>query len=76
SATVYGEPEIIPIPETAKIGGTTNPYGTSKYFVEKILEDVSSTGKLDIICLRYFNPVGAHSSGKIGEAPSGIPNNL
>ena len=46
SATVYGEPEIIPIPETAKIGGTTNPYGTSKYFVEKILEDVSSTGKL------------------------------
>lgn len=76
SATVYGEPEIIPIPETAKIGGTTNPYGTSKYFVEKILEDVSSRGKLDIICLRYFNPVGAHSSGKIGEAPSGIPNNL
>ncbi|HBA9627238.1 TPA: UDP-glucose 4-epimerase GalE, partial [Escherichia coli] len=76
SATVYGEPEIIPISETAKIGGTTNPYGTSKYFVEKILEDVSSTGKLDIICLRYFNPVGAHSSGKIGEAPSGIPNNL
>lgn len=76
SATVYGEPEHLPLSENNKIGGTTNPYGTSKLFVEKILQDVSLTDDFDIICLRYFNPVGAHASGEIGESPNGTPNNL
>ncbi|EBF0276946.1 UDP-glucose 4-epimerase GalE [Salmonella enterica subsp. houtenae] len=76
SATVYGEPESLPLSETNKVGGTTNPYGTSKLFVEQILQDVSLTEDFDIVCLRYFNPVGAHSSGDIGESPNGAPNNL
>ncbi len=76
SATVYGEPESLPLSETNKIGGTTNPYGTSKLFVEKILQDISLTKDFDIISLRYFNPVGAHPSGEIGESPNGTPNNL
>ena len=77
SATVYGDPEIIPITEECKIGGTTNPYGSTKLFIEQILQDLyKSDNTWDICILRYFNPVGAHESGLIGEEPTGIPNNL
>ncbi len=77
SATVYGNPEIIPITEECKTGGTTNPYGTSKLFIEQILKDIyNSDNSWDICILRYFNPVGAHESGLIGEEPQGVPNNL
>ncbi len=77
SATVYGDPEKIPITEECKTGGTTNPYGTSKLFIEQILKDIYTSDPTWNICiLRYFNPVGAHSSGLIGEEPQGIPNNL
>lgn len=77
SATVYGEPETIPITEACKTGGTTNPYGTTKLFIEQILQDLyKSDNTWDIAILRYFNPVGAHESGLIGEEPQGIPNNL
>ena len=77
SATVYGDPEIIPITEECKTGGTTNPYGTTKLFIEQILKDLyKSDDSWDICILRYFNPVGAHESGLIGEEPQGIPNNL
>lgn len=77
SATVYGEPETIPLTENCKTGGTTNPYGTTKLFIEQILKDIYASDKTwDICILRYFNPVGAHESGKIGEEPQGIPNNL
>ena len=77
SATVYGNPEHVPIKETDKIGGTTNPYGTSKLFVEQILKDLyKSDNTWDIAILRYFNPIGAHKSGLIGEEPNGIPANL
>ena len=77
SATVYGEPERIPLTEDCKIGGTTNPYGTTKLFIEQILKDIyASDNTWDICILRYFNPVGAHESGLIGEEPQGIPNNL
>ena len=77
SATVYGEPERIPITEDCKIGGTTNPYGTTKLFIEQILQDLyKSDNTWNIAILRYFNPVGAHESGLIGEEPQGIPNNL
>ena len=77
SATVYGNPEKIPITEDCKTGGTTNPYGTTKLFIELILKDLyASDNSWDICILRYFNPVGAHKSGLIGEEPNGIPNNL
>ena len=77
SATVYGDPEVVPITEECKIGGTTNPYGTTKLFIEQILQDLyKSDNTWDICILRYFNPVGAHESGLIGEDPKGIPNNL
>lgn len=77
SATVYGDPEVVPITEDAKTGGTTNPYGTSKLFAEQILKDLyKSDNSWDICILRYFNPIGAHSSGLIGEDPNGIPANL
>ncbi|AXF64075.1 MULTISPECIES: UDP-glucose 4-epimerase GalE [unclassified Leclercia] len=77
SATVYGEPETIPLTESCRTGGTTNPYGTSKLMVEKILSDLSfACAGLNITVLRYFNPVGAHPSGEMGEDPNGIPNNL
>ncbi len=77
SATVYGDPERIPITEDCKTGGTTNPYGTSKLFIEQILKDTYiSDNTWDIAILRYFNPVGAHKTGLIGEEPQGIPNNL
>ena len=77
SATVYGEPERIPLTEDCKVGGTTNPYGTTKLYIEQILKDIyKSDPTWDIAILRYFNPVGAHESGLIGEEPQGIPNNL
>ena len=77
SATVYGDPQEIPITESCAVGGTTNPYGTSKYMVERILEDTAKAfPQFSAVVLRYFNPVGAHASGLIGEDPNGIPNNL
>ena len=77
SATVYGDPETIPITEQCKTGNTTNPYGTTKLFIEQILKDLyKSDNTWDIAILRYFNPVGAHESGLIGEEPKGRPNNL
>lgn len=77
SATVYGTPEQVPLRETSRIGGTTNPYGTSKLMVEQILQDFAKAEPtFSITILRYFNPVGAHESGLIGEDPNGIPNNL
>ncbi len=77
SATVYGDPEVVPITEDSKVGGTTNPYGTSKLMVETILQDLyKSDNEWNIAILRYFNPVGAHESGLIGEDPKGIPANL
>ena len=76
SATVYGDPESCPIPETAAIG-STNPYGMTKQMIEQILDDVSaSDSSWRIVSLRYFNPVGAHESGRVPEAPIGKPNNL
>ena len=77
SATVYGDPQSVPVDETFKTGGTTNPYGTTKLFIEQILMDLQySDPRFQICILRYFNPIGAHPSGLIGEDPSGIPNNL
>lgn len=77
SATVYGENNISPLNETMKTGGTTNPYGTTKYFIEQILTDTAKADSEWSVCiLRYFNPIGAHESGRIGENPNGIPNNL
>ncbi len=77
SATVYGAQDIVPIKETAVVGRCTNPYGWTKYMNEVILTDATNADKeLSVVLLRYFNPVGAHKSGLIGESPSGIPNNL
>lgn len=77
SATVYGNPASLPIREDFPVGGTTNPYGTSKLIVEMILQDiVKSDDRFALALLRYFNPVGAHKSGLIGEDPNDIPNNL
>ncbi len=90
SATVYTDPDQFniqnstfkikkysPLREDSPVGGTTNPYGTSKYMIERILEDLQfSDNTFKIAILRYFNPVGAHESGTIGEDPNGIPNNL
>ncbi len=77
SATVYGDPASFPIREDFPTGGTTNPYGTTKFFLEQILKDYCAADPdLNVALLRYFNPVGAHESGLIGEDPSGIPNNL
>ena len=77
SATVYGDPEVLPITENCKVGGTTNPYGSTKLMNEMILRDVNvSNPEFNIVILRYFNPIGAHKSGLIGEKPNGIPNNL
>ncbi len=77
SATVYGEPEEMPIKEHFPTGATTNPYGRSKYIIEEILKDLhKSDPSWQIVILRYFNPIGAHESGRIGEDPEGIPNNL
>lgn len=77
SATVYGEPETMPIAETCPVGNPTNPYGSSKLMVERILQDLAkSDPQWSVAILRYFNPAGAHESGYIGEDPNGIPNNL
>lgn len=75
SCTVYGQPDIIPVTEDAPFKRAESPYGATKQMCERILEDVHNTG-LRIISLRYFNPIGAHPSGLIGELPVGIPNNL
>lgn len=76
SATVYGEPEILPLPETARLGAT-NPYGRTKAIIEDMCRDVAvANPRWRISLLRYFNPVGAHPSGMLGEDPQGIPNNL
>ena len=76
SATVYGEPETVPITESFPLSAT-NPYGRSKLMIEEILRDLHvADAAWNIALLRYFNPVGAHASGRIGEDPSGIPNNL
>ena len=78
SATVYGTPEQVPITEDMPAGtGCTNPYGWTKAFIEQILRDASfADPELSVVLLRYFNPIGAHESGQIGEDPEGIPNNL
>ena len=77
SATVYGDNKNVPFKEEYEIGGTTNPYGTSKLFIEHILNDIYiSDDEFSIVILRYFNPIGAHKSGLIGDNPNGIPNNL
>ena len=77
SATVYGNPDSVPITESFPKKECTNPYGWSKSMIEQILMDLkTSDEEWDIIILRYFNPVGAHESGRIGEDPKGIPNNL
>ena len=77
SATVYGDPKTVPIDELALVGDVTNPYGRTKLVVEQILGDVAmSDPRWQIAVLRYFNPVGAHESGLIGEDPQGFPNNL
>lgn len=77
SATVYGDPEAVPITEDCKLGDTTNPYGTSKAMMERILTDVQhACPDMSVSLLRYFNPIGAHESGLLGEDPKGIPNNL
>lgn len=77
SATVYGTSEKVPFTEDSPTGGCTNPYGWTKYMIEQILTDAAAANpKLSVVLLRYFNPVGAHPSGLIGEDPSGVPNNL
>ena len=77
SATVYGDPQEIPITENCPKGQCTNPYGWTKSMLEQILMDIYNSDKeWNIIILRYFNPIGAHKSGRIGENPNGIPNNL
>lgn len=77
SATVYGDPAFVPITEECPLGETTNPYGATKSMQERILTDIwKSDNEWDVMLLRYFNPIGAHASGLIGEDPKGIPNNL
>ncbi len=77
SATVYGTPKIVPLVETMPTGTPTNPYGWTKLMMEQILTDTANANpEMSIVILRYFNPIGAHKSGLIGEDPNGIPNNL
>jgi UDP-glucose 4-epimerase len=77
SATVYGNPAIIPITEECPKGACTNPYGKTKSMLEEVLSDVQKADpEWNVVLLRYFNPIGAHRSGRIGENPNGIPNNL
>ncbi len=74
SATVYGDPEVVPLTEDCKLGETTNPYGATKAMMERILTDVQfANPEMSVTLLRYFNPIGAHESGLIGENPKGIP---
>jgi len=75
SCTVYGQPDVIPVTEAAPTGAES-PYGWTKYMSEQILSDAAAAFDLDVVLLRYFNPVGAHESGTLGEDPNGIPNNL
>ena len=77
SATVYGTPETVPLVETMPKGSPTNPYGWTKFMMEQILTDAANANPdMSVVLLRYFNPIGAHESGRIGEDPNGIPNNL
>lgn len=77
SATVYGTPKTVPLVETMPTGSPTNPYGWTKLMMEQILSDTAKANpEMSIVLLRYFNPIGAHESGRIGEDPNGIPNNL
>jgi len=77
SATVYGNPQYLPLDEAHPTGGCTNPYGKSKFFIEEMIRDLCQADKAwNAVLLRYFNPTGAHASGCIGEDPQGIPNNL
>lgn len=77
SATVYGNPQYLPLDEAHPTGGCTNPYGKSKFFIEEMIQDLCRADKAwNAVLLRYFNPIGAHASGCIGEDPQGIPNNL
>ena len=78
SATVYGSPSELPLRETSTVGvGLTNPYGKTKYMIEQIIQDYCAADPaFEVTILRYFNPIGAHQSGQIGEDPNGIPNNL
>ena len=77
SATVYGDPAMIPITEECPKGYCTNPYGQTKWMLEEVLKDVHHADpEWNVVLLRYFNPIGAHPSGRIGEDPNGIPNNL
>ncbi|MCM1161941.1 MAG: UDP-glucose 4-epimerase GalE [Roseburia sp.] len=77
SATVYGAPEVVPVTEECPKGEITNPYGQTKSMLEQMLTDIyKADNEWNVILLRYFNPIGAHKSGKIGENPNGIPNNL
>ena len=77
SATVYGDPKVVPLTEDCELGQTTNPYGSTKAMMERILTDVQhAVPEMSVTLLRYFNPIGAHKSGTIGENPNGIPNNL
>ncbi|XP_048358105.1 UDP-glucose 4-epimerase isoform X2 [Sphaerodactylus townsendi] len=77
SATVYGDPAYLPLDENHPVGGCTNPYGKSKYFIEEMICDLCKAEQdWNAVLLRYFNPIGAHKSGRIGEDPQGIPNNL
>ncbi len=77
SATVYGTPETLPLTEDMPRGETTNPYGTTKAMIERILTDTQQAAPdMNVVLLRYFNPIGAHPSGTMGEDPTGIPNNL
>ncbi|NXH82497.1 GALE epimerase, partial [Edolisoma coerulescens] len=77
SATVYGDPKYLPLDEKHPVGGCTNPYGKSKFFIEEMIRDLCKAERdWNAVLLRYFNPIGAHESGMIGEDPQGIPNNL
>ncbi|XP_041316808.1 UDP-glucose 4-epimerase isoform X2 [Pyrgilauda ruficollis] len=77
SATVYGDPKYLPLDEKHPVGGCTNPYGKSKFFIEEMIRDLCRAERdWNAVLLRYFNPIGAHESGMIGEDPQGIPNNL
>ena len=77
SATVYGGESPSPLTEDMPVGQCTNPYGRTKYFIEEILRDAAAAEpELSVVLLRYFNPIGAHESGRIGERPNGVPNNL
>ncbi|MCG5030380.1 UDP-glucose 4-epimerase GalE [Mesosutterella sp. OilRF-GAM-744-9] len=77
SSTVYGIPDKLPLTENSPTGGVSNPYGRTKLQIEEILKDICAADHLfSAVCLRYFNPIGAHESGLIGENPNGIPNNL